>query len=352
MPKSGRYSGGGLGHPLQYSCLGKSVDSGAWRATVMGSQNQTRLKWLSTHTTEGHCGCIQVLAIMNKTVVNILVQVFVWMEVFNSELKPRSAITRSHGRRKLSFYKKLPNCLPKWLDHFAFPPAVCESSHCAQCGRESRWGGDVWRSQGRHSSQGSHSLCDFLPHLAPGLPSEGDQPILSACHPGTVTGIRLVGNLEPQCRCFYMVGLGGCFLWWQCCGFWSKAGPVPLPPAVCISGGRWVVRGWGEWGASLPVEGKLQCRFLHPLGWCSLVSFNRASPPWVSSEDQVAAPRTLPGESAPEDSCVSSSSHQVAFGKSRGLCGQQVPTVMRELLWKCKDPCNLKFLRVQYWKVV
>ena len=51
----------------------------------------------------------------------------------------------------------------------------------------------------------------------------------------------------------------------------------------------------------------------------------------MSSEDRVAAPGTLPGESAPNDSCVSSSSHQVAFGESPGLCGQQVPTVM-ELL--------------------
>ena len=27
-----------------------------------------------------------------------------------------------------SFWKKLPNCLPKWLYHFAFPPAMHESS--------------------------------------------------------------------------------------------------------------------------------------------------------------------------------------------------------------------------------
>ena len=29
------------------------------------------------------------------------------------------------------FYKKLPNCLPKWLYHFAFPPAMNESSCCS-----------------------------------------------------------------------------------------------------------------------------------------------------------------------------------------------------------------------------
>ena len=28
-----------------------------------------------------------------------------------------------------SFSKKLPNCVPKWLYHFAFPAAMNESSH-------------------------------------------------------------------------------------------------------------------------------------------------------------------------------------------------------------------------------
>ena len=31
---SGRSLGGGNGNPLQYSCLGNSMDRGAWRATV------------------------------------------------------------------------------------------------------------------------------------------------------------------------------------------------------------------------------------------------------------------------------------------------------------------------------
>ena len=30
------------GNPLQYSCLENSMDRGAWRATVLGSQSQTR----------------------------------------------------------------------------------------------------------------------------------------------------------------------------------------------------------------------------------------------------------------------------------------------------------------------
>ena len=33
VPGLGRSSGGGHGHPLQYSCLGNLVDRGAWWAT-------------------------------------------------------------------------------------------------------------------------------------------------------------------------------------------------------------------------------------------------------------------------------------------------------------------------------
>ena len=36
IPGSGRFPGGGHGYPLQYSCLGNSMDRGAWRATVHG----------------------------------------------------------------------------------------------------------------------------------------------------------------------------------------------------------------------------------------------------------------------------------------------------------------------------
>ena len=36
IPGSGRSPGEGNGNPLQYSCLGNSMDRGAWRATVHG----------------------------------------------------------------------------------------------------------------------------------------------------------------------------------------------------------------------------------------------------------------------------------------------------------------------------
>ena len=48
IPGSERSAGIGNGNPLQYSCLGNSMDRGAWQATVHGvARSQTRL---STHT--------------------------------------------------------------------------------------------------------------------------------------------------------------------------------------------------------------------------------------------------------------------------------------------------------------
>ena len=38
IPGLGRSPGVGNGNPLQYSCLGNSMDSGTWWATVHGSQ--------------------------------------------------------------------------------------------------------------------------------------------------------------------------------------------------------------------------------------------------------------------------------------------------------------------------
>ena len=43
IPGLGRSPGEGNGTPLQYSCLENPMEGGAWGATVMGSQSQTRL---------------------------------------------------------------------------------------------------------------------------------------------------------------------------------------------------------------------------------------------------------------------------------------------------------------------
>ena len=50
IPGLGRSSGEGNGSSLQYSCLEKPMDRGAWRATVHGvTKSWTRLKQLSMY---------------------------------------------------------------------------------------------------------------------------------------------------------------------------------------------------------------------------------------------------------------------------------------------------------------
>ena len=60
IPGLGRSPREGNGNPLQYSCLGNSMDRGAWRATVHGATKSQA--WLSTHTeTYTHmCVCVCV----------------------------------------------------------------------------------------------------------------------------------------------------------------------------------------------------------------------------------------------------------------------------------------------------
>ena len=50
IPESGRSPGGGHGNPLQYSCLEKPMDRGAWWLQSSITKSWTRLKQLSTHT--------------------------------------------------------------------------------------------------------------------------------------------------------------------------------------------------------------------------------------------------------------------------------------------------------------
>ena len=54
IPGLERSPGVGHGNPLQHSCLGNPMDTGAWRATVHRvAQSQTQLKQLSTHAHAG-----------------------------------------------------------------------------------------------------------------------------------------------------------------------------------------------------------------------------------------------------------------------------------------------------------
>ena len=49
IPGSGRFPGEGRGIPLQYSCLEKPMDRGAWQATVHRiEKSQIQLKQFST----------------------------------------------------------------------------------------------------------------------------------------------------------------------------------------------------------------------------------------------------------------------------------------------------------------
>ena len=41
IPGSGISPGGGNGHPLQYSCLGNPMDTGAWQVTVHGAVKES-----------------------------------------------------------------------------------------------------------------------------------------------------------------------------------------------------------------------------------------------------------------------------------------------------------------------
>ena len=55
-PGSGRSHGGGHGSSLQYSCLGNTLDRGAWKATVHRvTKSWTRLKQLNIYANMGVC---------------------------------------------------------------------------------------------------------------------------------------------------------------------------------------------------------------------------------------------------------------------------------------------------------
>ena len=50
IPGLGRFSGGGNGNPLQYSCLENPMDRGTWQATVHGvTKSQTGLVTYHAH---------------------------------------------------------------------------------------------------------------------------------------------------------------------------------------------------------------------------------------------------------------------------------------------------------------
>ena len=83
--------------------------------------------------TKGNLGCFQVWEIINKTTIDI------WVEVFYMDLCFQIiwVNTKEHNcwiicllEMYVYFCKKPLNCLPKWLYHFVFPPAMYKNSCC------------------------------------------------------------------------------------------------------------------------------------------------------------------------------------------------------------------------------
>ena len=86
IPESGRFLGGGRGNPLQYSCLEKPMDRGAWQATVHGvaELDTTEATYTCMHTLSGgvnNYGCRRRDSFWS-THGKELIFYFTWRKVF------------------------------------------------------------------------------------------------------------------------------------------------------------------------------------------------------------------------------------------------------------------------------
>ena len=111
IPGSGRSTGGGHGHPLQYSCLKNTMDRGTWWTSpwnckeldsaevilkdilvifkILAVLNKAVIKWacLVAQTVKNLIAVLvafKILIVLNKAAINAHAQVFVCMQVFNS----------------------------------------------------------------------------------------------------------------------------------------------------------------------------------------------------------------------------------------------------------------------------
>ena len=79
-----------------------------------------------------HLGCFHLLAVVNNSILNICIHIFVWKCVFISfEWVPGNRIARSYGNW-LTF-EELPNCFSKGLHHLLFPSTIYEGSSFPPC---------------------------------------------------------------------------------------------------------------------------------------------------------------------------------------------------------------------------
>ena len=124
---SGRSPGEGNGYPLQYSCLEKSMDRGAWRVTVHGVANS--LARLCTQHT-----------VSFDIIVNLLCQM---QHPYNHYLKPS---------RKALFKRNQPQSVEEEKTWSQGP-----GNKGPEAGFQGSWGGERRESRGRRLSVRLHN---------------------------------------------------------------------------------------------------------------------------------------------------------------------------------------------------
>ena len=73
---------------------------------------------------EGHLGSFQLLAIINKSAMNIVEHVSFLLVGTSSGYMPRRGIAGSSGSPMSNFFEELPDCFPEWLYKLAIPPTI------------------------------------------------------------------------------------------------------------------------------------------------------------------------------------------------------------------------------------
>ena len=117
IPGSGGSPGKGNGNTLQYSCLGNSMDRGAWRSpcsckrvgyNLVSKQQQYSIVYMYHNffihlSVDGLLGCFYVLAIVNSAAVNTGVHVSFSIMVFSGYM-PSSGVVGLLGHMEFYFW--------------------------------------------------------------------------------------------------------------------------------------------------------------------------------------------------------------------------------------------------------
>ena len=125
IPGLGRSPGEGNGSPLQYSCLGNSMDRGAWWAQSMRSQKSWT--WFSDRTTcstfqtteEGTCLSVRLqCGDLVTLITSLLLKTLGCLQSFSEQSGVNSAETTSHLTQKQPLWCSSSGC----LTHRGSPP--------------------------------------------------------------------------------------------------------------------------------------------------------------------------------------------------------------------------------------